>query len=177
MKPLNKHIILIGFKNVGKSAIGKNLARSLNKPFIDLDVQIKMHYEQLSGKKLNCRQIMEITGETAFRQLETEALQKVVLSEEPAVISLGGGTVSAEENQALVKAHIVIHVTAPRGIVFERIMMGGRPAFFDINEDIIESFNRLFNQREKIYEKLHDIAILNNGSIDMAVNNIMERLS
>ncbi|HEV2614650.1 MAG TPA: shikimate kinase [Gammaproteobacteria bacterium] len=177
MKSLNKHIILIGFKNVGKTAIGKNLANTLNKPFIDLDAQIELLHEQQSGKKLTCRHIMEKSGEVIFRLLETSALQKVLRSREPAVISLGGGTATLSENQLLIKDHTVIHVTAPRGIIFERIMMGGRPAFFDINEDLLDSFNKLFNQREKIYETLHDIAILNNGSIDMAVNHIVERLS
>ena len=175
MKPLLNHIILIGFKHVGKTIIGKHLARELKANFIDLDSQLELLHEKDMGKKLSCRHIMEKNGEAYFRALETEALRRII-STSPAVISLGGGTACSEKNQKIIKDHTVIHITAPRGIVFERILMGGRPAFFDLNEDLLESFNKLFNDREKIYEKLHNISILNNSTVNTAVNTIMGKL-
>jgi len=176
MNLLNKHIILIGFKHVGKTLIGKHLARELGTGFIDLDGQIELLHEKNSGQKYSCRHIMEKNGEAYFRTLETEALRRII-SSPPAVISLGGGTACSETNQKLIKAHTVIHITAPRGIVYERILMGGRPAFFEVNQDMLESFNKLYDEREKIYERIHDISILNNSTVNTAVNSIMERLS
>ena len=51
MKSLHNHIVLIGFKHVGKSIIGENLARRLNSHFIDLDHQIELLYENKFNKK------------------------------------------------------------------------------------------------------------------------------
>lgn len=176
MKSLNKHIILIGFKHVGKTVVGKHLATALNVPFIDLDARIELLYEKESGGKLSSREIMVKSGQDYFRHLETNALRGIIPTQ-PSVISLGGGSLSTEENQILIKDQLVVHITAPRGIVFERIMMGGRPAFFDPDEDLLVSFNKLYDERIHTYEKLCNLSIMNNGPIETTVQSLMEKLS
>ena len=41
----------MGFKHVGKSVIGKNLSEKISAPFIDLDHQIELLYENENNKK------------------------------------------------------------------------------------------------------------------------------
>ena len=176
MQTLNKSIVLIGFKHTGKSIIGKSLAKKMHVPFIDLDRKIESLYEEKFNKKKACRQIMEDKGETYFRYLEHQALSKTV-SSQACILSLGGATSLYTENQAIIKSNLKIHITAEKGIVFERICMSGRPAFFNPEEDFLESFNRLWNEREKIYLKIKDFSILNNGSVDEAVQKIINQLT
>jgi shikimate kinase len=175
MQPLRNHIVLIGFKHVGKSVIGESLARRLNSPFIDLDNQIELLYEKKLGEKLTCRQIMKNVGQDYFRCLEVNALCQIIDSK-PSVISLGGGAVLHPESQRLIKSCILIHITAPRGIVFERILMSGRPAFFIPGEDLLESFNRLWDERKKIFESIYDYLIVNNRTVDAAVDEIVNKV-
>lgn len=175
MKMLTNHIILIGFKHVGKSVIGKNLANQLHMPFIDLDHLIESLYESEFGIKYACRQIMQAHGIDFFRNIETQALHKA-LSSRPAIISVGGGTPISLTNQQLLQTHFVVHVTAPRGIVFERIMVNGRPAFFNPEEDPLTSFNHFWNERETVYRKLKTISVENNASVALAVNKILHKL-
>ena len=172
----SQHIIFIGFKHVGKTCIGKKLAQTLKKDFIDLDQKVEDSFEISHQKKLTCRQIMELYGLHFFRELETEVL-KTILSAKSSVISLGGGTVLSETNQQLIHPHKLIHVLAQRGVVFEQIMVGGRPAFFDPNEDPYDSFTRLWNERMTVYKRLTPLFIENHGSIEGAVKQALTHLT
>lgn len=175
MQPLRNRIVLIGFKHVGKSVIGKSLAKKLHVPFLDLDQKIESLYEEKFTKKCTCRQIMQQNGEKFFRFFEMKALSQIE-ELQPSIISLGGGTPLYADNQRIIKSCIWVHITAPRGIVFERILMSGQPAFFNPEEDLLESFNRLWDERERIYEKVRDFLIENNGSVNDAVNKITMKL-
>lgn len=171
----HQHIVLIGFKHVGKTLIGRQLAASLNKVFIDLDREIEKLYETNTHHASTCREIMQSHGETYYRTLETQALQQV-LQLPACVISLGGGASLSPVNQAMIKSQLLLHVIAPRGIVFERIMVEGRPAFFDPNEDPYESFTRLWNERHHIYQQLTTRTVNNNHTVEQAVKEALSHL-
>src|SRR5438552_3376690 len=141
---MNKHIILIGFKNVGKSVIGKILARTVGKNFFDLDEEIKIAHQLVSGEKLTTRQIIKTYGEPYFRKLEHETLKKILKTKNSSVIALGGGAPMQPESQPLIAKHIVIQISAPKAIVYERIMINGRPAIFPDDENPLQAFNRLW---------------------------------
>jgi len=173
-KPSN-HIILIGFKHVGKTLIGRRLAKALNKKFIDLDREVEKLYEKNHPEPFTCRQIMQTHGESHYRELESEVLQHVLKSQS-SVISLGGGTSLSLTNQEIIKPHVLLHVVAPRGVVFERIMVEGRPAFFDPNEDPYESFSRLWSERGEVYRKLTTRTVDNSGTVERAVNEAITHL-
>src|SRR3989338_7671945 len=117
-----KHIVLIGFKNTGKTVIGKGLAEKLALEFVDLDRVIEKKY----GKGMKCREIIQKEGEIAFRRIETEALEEVLSINSALVLALGGGAAVAPKNQELMQGHTVILVTAPKEVLYERIMKKGR---------------------------------------------------
>jgi|SRR6185312_281517 len=175
MKSLHNHIILIGFKHTGKSIIGKNLAKTLEVPFIDLDNIIELAYENKTKQKLTCRKIMQNEGVQFFRHIETQALLQVI-NAKPSIISLGGGTPMSYENQRLIKPYLLVHITAPKGIVYERIVMNGHPAFMNPEEDLFETFNRLWNERISIYEKIEDFSILNDSTVQESIQKITQKL-
>lgn len=175
MALLANHIILIGFKHVGKSIVGKQLAKKLQMPFVDLDEQIEYLYQKQVNKKMACRQILKHEGEKYFRLLEKQALAQIS-TWQPSVISLGGGTPLDADNQRMIEKYILIHIKAPQGVVFERILMNGRPSFFNPQETILESFNRLWHEREPIYEKINDFSILNIGTVNDSVYQIIKKL-
>ncbi len=171
-----KHIILIGFKHVGKSAIGAELAVRIGHKFVDLDEQIQEKFRIKHGTHKPCRKIVLEHGEDFFRDLEREAFQEVVNYQTPCVIALGGGTPLRKENQDLMLNHQVIHVKAPKAIVFERIMLHGKPAFFSDNEDAFTCFQRLWDERIGLYSNLAGIETENSGSINEAVDKIKREL-
>ncbi len=171
-----KHIILVGFKSVGKSTVGRQLAKHLDLPFIDSDFAIADLHAAMTGKKSSCREIMREQGADYFRALETEALQKVLSVNPPVVIAVGGGAPMSACNQTLLKNHTVVHITAPKGAVFERIMLNGRPAFFPADVDPYSSFQKIWSERNPIYEKLATLTVENGRSLDETVANLAVKI-
>ena len=171
-----KHLILIGYKSVGKSAIGRELASGVRMRFIDLDDEVERIYQEKSGSNDNCRQIMREIGQEAFRELEHKALKSVLKSTARCVISLGGGTPLLLKNKSLIKGHTVVQITAPKSIVFERIMINGKPAFFPAEESPLVSFNRTWKDRAEVYDALSIIKVENSGSVDETVQLIREKI-
>ncbi len=166
------HIILIGFKSVGKSAVGKELAKQIGLPFADLDEELQKANLKNTGEKLNSRQIMLKIGQQAFRELEHLTLKEMLINLPDSVIALGGGAPMHEPSRELIAAHNAVLVEAPKNIVFERIMINGRPAFFSPDESPLESFNRIWEERAPIYEQLAKIKINNSGNLQHAVDQI-----
>jgi shikimate kinase len=171
-----KHIILIGFKHVGKSAIGAELSVQIGHKFVDLDEQIQEKFRIKNGAHKPCRKIVQDHGEDFFRDLESEALQEVMKYETPCVIDLGGGTPLRSQNQDSIIDQQIVHVRAPKAVVFERIMLHGKPAFFTDDEDAFVCFDRLWNDRMKVYEKMAGIEVDNDSVLASAIDKIKSEL-
>lgn len=169
---ISKPIILIGFKHAGKTVLGAALAKHLHLPFTDLDQVIEAQYQKLFGEALTSRKIAQKHGIDYFRDLESKMLS-LVLAEKPSILALGGGTPLKPENQRLIAQGTVILIKAPKGSVFERIMMQGRPAFFPEGEDAFDAFTRIWAEREPIYDKLAHHHVINTGSIDEGVQHLV----
>jgi len=84
-------VYLTGFMGAGKSSVGRLLSERLNLPFVDLDAQIE------SQAGCSIREIFSSRGETAFRQLESEALRASTRLGD-AVVATGGGVVTRSQN-------------------------------------------------------------------------------
>lgn len=166
----DKHIILIGFKSVGKSSVARALAKTLQKNLIDLDQEIEGHQQNTS-----CREIVKQHGEEYFREMETKLLERV-LKNPPAVIALGGGAVLSIKNRELIKHHKIIHITASKDKVYERILAQGRPAYYDPKSEIKEIFNELWELRSKIYQELACVTVENND-IENTALEIVKKLN
>jgi 3-dehydroquinate synthase len=153
------HIFLYGPPGTGKSTIGKNLARNLGLPFIDVDRVIEFK----AGMPI--AQIMENQGEAAFRDLETFTLKEIVghassvtdstkdgiSSPAPQVIALGGGTLLREENRLLVEARgTVVLLRAELSTLLERLKneSGKRPL---LAGDLSAKLTALLDQRREHY--------------------------
>jgi shikimate kinase len=75
-------IFLIGFMGCGKTTHAKKLAKSLERPFIDLDNYIE-------GKEgMSVQKIFEDKGENYFREKETEYLKQVIARYSTSVVAL-----------------------------------------------------------------------------------------
>jgi len=78
---------LLGYMGSGKSTLGKALSQDLGVNFVDLDELIT---EDI-GKSITS--FMEDKGELAFRKVEHDVLERILMSgAEDVVVALGGGT-------------------------------------------------------------------------------------
>ena len=81
---MTKNLVLTGMMGVGKSTIGKSLAKRLSYNFLDMDRLI----EDREGCSINI--IFKNKGENYFRKIET-SLSLQELKKNNTIISLGGG--------------------------------------------------------------------------------------
>ena len=93
-------ITLTGFMGSGKSSVGRWLSELLCCPFMDLDAVI----EESQGRSIP--EIFAAEGEAAFRQMEVEALSRIIEAQQlrgNVVVALGGGAVMTPECAELVR--------------------------------------------------------------------------
>ncbi len=119
---LQKNIVLTGFMGTGKSAVGREIAARLARPFVDLDELIA----QRAGRSI--AEIFATEGEAAFREREAAACQEV---RAPAglVVAAGGGAVLDVNNAAaLQEGGLVVCLDADAETITRRLAgQDGRP--------------------------------------------------
>ena len=151
---------------VGKSAVGRKLARRLKRRFVDLDRTI----EKCEGLKV--REIFENKGEPYFRQLEKQALAQV-LREDGQVIATGGGVVLHEDNLRLLQGRslIVCLMADVNAIVRRAGNSSQRPLLR--TTDKVQRINELLKQRKEYYASAHIEIDTSDLTVDEVVDKIL----
>jgi len=158
-----QNIVLVGFMGCGKSAVGRELARLLNYPLVDLDVLI----EKKANKTIP--EIFTEKGEDGFRLLESEVLANLCSQQKNhQIISTGGGIVVKEENHAsLSQLGFVVWLTAKPKTIYQRVKDSNRPLLQ--TEDPLTTICEMLEKRSKWYEKAAHVAI---ESDDLSIQEI-----
>ena len=172
-----KPIVLVGMMGVGKSAIGKLLAKSLDKSFIDIDKDI----EKIYNLKIN--EIFEKYGEHKFREIEFDEIKKIK-NNSNTVIATGGGAFTFKHNYELINENSVsIWLKANEKIILDRVKMSINKRPLLKNKNINENINNLLKMRNPLYAKAHiHIESLNetktimNNKLLLAISNYLKKI-
>ena len=138
------NLYLVGFMGVGKSAIGRKVARELGFKFIDSDFEI----EKQAGRKIS--RIFADEGEPAFREMERAFIESGH-PDAACVVSTGGGLVVQEGMSDLLKQKgVVICLFASAETVIERTGRNDKRPLLNV-ENPEERVRQLLAERESIY--------------------------
>jgi len=146
------NIILIGPMGVGKTTIGRALAKQLHKEFVDSDQEI----EDRTGVSIVT--IFDIEGEEGFRKRETDILKELTQRKD-IVLATGGGAVASEENRKTLRSNgFIVYLHASVELQLERTRnVKNRPLLQ--NDDPRETLATLMQEREPIYRQEADLVI------------------
>lgn len=153
------NIVLVGMPSSGKTTVGKLAAKILGKTFIDTDAEIYAS----TGKTPS--EIIEESGEKAFRDIETETVKRVSLLS-GAVIATGGGAVLKSDNVCALKANgVICYIKRDLSLLSD----SNRPL------SKIVGIGKLYEERKELYERAADFSADNNGKIEFAAENIARK--
>lgn len=145
---LDRPIVLVGLMGVGKSTVGRRLARRLGLPFVDSDAAI----EDASG--LPAAEVFERYGENDFRDGERRLVARLIAGDVRVIATGGGAYVDPRTRQLLNERAITVWLDAPVDILAERTSRRDTRAQLR-NADRKATLERLANERRASYEQAH----------------------
>lgn len=147
-KRLDRPVVLVGLMGVGKSTVGRRLARRLGLPFIDSDSAI----EDASG--LSAAEVYERFGEADFRDGERRLVARLIEGEVRVIATGGGAYIDPRTRELLNERAITIWLDAPVDVLAERTSRRDtRPLLR--NDDPKGTLEKLSDQRRPAYEEAH----------------------
>jgi shikimate kinase len=152
------NIVLIGFKNCGKTSIGQWISKKTRTTFIDTDHIMEQRYKEKEKTLLTTREIYQNKGEEYFRDLE-----KMIIANldniHNSVIATGGGSVLDKDNVTYLKKRgKLIYLYTSLETLLLRLQSQPIPAFLDTKQPE-KNFKDIYNQRKNLYKKTADIEI------------------
>ena len=113
-KRLDRPVVLVGLMGVGKSTVGRRLARRLGLSFVDSDAEI----EDAAGYP--AAEIFERFGERDFRDGERRLVARLIEGDIRVIATGGGGYVDPATRKLLNERAITVWLDAPVDILAER---------------------------------------------------------
>ena len=146
------HIVLIGMMGVGKSTVGRRVAKELARPFVDSDDEVVAR----TGRAVT--EIFATDGEPAFRAIEEDVMADLLASPTPSVIAAAGGSVlSSPTRTRLRESGTVVWMRAPVDVLVGRTSRGThRPA---LANDPRATLTQMETDRESLYGEVADITV------------------
>jgi shikimate kinase len=147
-KRLDRPVVLVGLMGVGKSTVGRRLAKRLGLPFIDSDSAI----EDAAG--YSPAEIFERYGEQDFRDGERRLVARLIEGEIRVIATGGGAYVDPRTRELLNERAITVWLDAPVDILAERTSRRDTRAQLR-NGDPKATLQRLSEERRPSYEEAH----------------------
>jgi shikimate kinase len=160
------NIYLVGMPGAGKTTVGRQLAKRMQRSFVDADHEI----ETRTGVRIPL--IFDIEGEQGFRARESGVIAELAAASD-LVVATGGGAVLRPENRTALKQGgtvIYLHV-APR-LLFERTRLDHNRPLLQV-DDPRQKIDELFAQRDPLYREVADIVVNSTGG---SINHLVKQI-
>lgn len=154
----------------GKTTVGRQLAKRMQRSFIDADHEI----EARTGVRIP--HIFDIEGEQGFRDRESRVIGELAARSD-LVVATGGGAVLRPENRTLLRqGGTVIYLNAAPGLLYERTRLDPNRPLLQV-ADPRRKLEELYAERDPLYREVADIIVDSlGGSIGQLVRQVQKQL-
>lgn len=154
----------------GKTTVGRQLARRMQRTFIDADHEI----EARTGVRIPL--IFDIEGETGFRDREARVIADLATRAD-LVIATGGGAILRPENRAALRqGGTVIYLNASPELLYQRTRLDPNRPLLQV-DDPRQKLEELLALRDPLYREVADIVVNSvGGSIGQLVRQVESQL-
>ena len=163
---IKKNLILLGMMGVGKTRIGKYVAKKLKINFFDIDKLVE------KKNKMKIAEIFKTKGEIYFRK-EEEFITIKYLNKKGSIISLGGGGfVNDQIREKVLSECVSVWLNVNLKTICKRLKNSKiRPL---ANNDNQNNLSKIFLERKKIYSLADHKINCDNLKIDQISNKIIK---
>ena len=166
---LEKPLVLVGLMGVGKTTVGRRVARALKLPFKDADAEI----EAAAGRSV--ADIFAERGEAEFRIGERRVIARL-LDGPPVVLATGGGAFLNPETRALIRERAVsVWLKADLDVLVKRVKRRDTRPLLQ-GQDPRAVLERLMAERYPIYAEADLVVETSNSPHDAAVHAVLRAL-
>jgi shikimate kinase len=169
VKRLDRPVVLVGLMGVGKSTIGRRLARRLGLPFIDSDSEI----EETVG--LPWGELFERYGEADYRDGERRLVARLIDGQVRVIATGGGVFVDPRTRELLKERAITIWLDAPVDVLAERTARRDTRPLLK-NGDRKTTLEQLARIEREAYAEAHIHVKSGNGAHREVVEDIVAAL-
>ena len=163
---MKKNLVLLGMMGVGKTTLGKLVAKNQGLEFIDTDANIE------NKNSMTINEIFEQKGENFFRLEEKKEILNL-LSKQDCVIALGGGAFMDKTiRESVLKNAISVWLDIDLKILNQRLKWNQkRPLLKKYTNQ--KKLNELYEQRKNIYQLANHKIVCDKLNIEDIVNRII----
>lgn len=147
---MKQPVVLVGPMGVGKTTVGKKLARELEVNFVDTDKEIVTKHGSIDL-------LFEELGESGFRTIESEVLASCLSGD--GVLATGGGVVTVSANRDLLANHSVIYLSTDGKHIPARVSRRTRPLL--ASGDL--TWESIYETRKPLYESVSSAEVDTSG--------------
>jgi shikimate kinase len=169
LKDLSRSIVLIGLMGAGKSCIGRHLASSMARPFIDADKEIEL--------AAGCRipEIFEQHGEAEFRDGERRVIDRLLRSPGQ-VLAVGGGAFMDPRTRAAIRERgVSVWLRADLDLLTQRTARrNNRPLLK--RGDPREILQKLIDERYPVYAEADVVVDIDDSPPKMTTERVRRAL-
>jgi shikimate kinase len=159
-------VVLVGLMGVGKSTVGRRLAKRLGLSFVDSDAEI----EDAAGYP--AAEIFERYGESDFRDGERRLVARLIEGDVRVIATGGGAYVDPRTRKLLNERAITVWLDAPVDILAERTSRRDTRAQLR-NGDPKAVLERLAEERRPSYQEAHIHVRSGDGAHKDVVDSIL----
>ena len=163
---IKKNLVLLGMMGVGKTRIGKYMAKRLKINFFDIDKLVEEKNE------MKITEIFKTKGETYFRK-EEEFVTMKYLNKKESIISLGGGGfINDKIREKVLSECVSVWLNVNLKTIYKRLKNSKiRPLANSGNQN---NLDKIFSERKKIYSLADHEINCDNLNIDQIGKKIIK---
>lgn len=143
-----RRICLVGLRGAGKSTLGSRVGERLGLPFVELNREIEDH----SGMPV--AEVMALYGQEGYRQLEAQAVDRIICTYDAMILAVAGGiVVDPETYGALLNNFHTIWIRTSPEEHMSRVRAQGDERPMAGNPEAMEQLRAILTSREALYAR------------------------
>ncbi|MDU8927383.1 helix-turn-helix transcriptional regulator [Alisedimentitalea sp. MJ-SS2] len=160
-------ICLVGLRGAGKSTLGVAVGEVLGLPFLELNREIEEH----AGMPVT--ELMALYGPEGYRDLEAQALERVIAGRDTVVLAVAGGIVSepATYERMLSQFHTVWIKARPEEHM-RRVQAQGDLRPMAGNPQAMQQLRAILKSREALYSRAHAVLDTSGQGVAQSAENL-----